>query len=56
MCRPNSVWEGDIKTRLKESGSEDMDWFYLPQDRNKPLAVVNTVMNIRILSFCDRAS
>ena len=48
--------EGDIKTRLKESASEDMDWFCLSQDRDKSRAVVNIVMNILTLGFCDRAS
>ena len=48
--------EGDIKTSLKQSGSEDMDWFCLSQDRDNSRDVVNTVMNILTLGFCDRES
>jgi hypothetical protein len=39
-------WENRLY--LKEIGWEDMDWIHVAQDRNQWLALVNTVMNLRV--------
>jgi len=33
---------------LRETGWKGMDWIHLAEGRNKWLAVVNTVMNLRV--------
>jgi len=37
-------------------GWEGLNWIHLAQDRDKWQALVNTVMNHKILYFSDRAS
>jgi hypothetical protein len=39
----------DNKMDLKEIGWVDVDWIHLAQDRDWWMAVVNTVMNLRVL-------
>jgi hypothetical protein len=39
----------NIKMDLREIGWDDMDWIDLPQDRDQWRALVNTVMNLRLL-------
>jgi hypothetical protein len=34
---------------LREIGWDDMDWIYLAQDRDQWRALVNAVMNLRVL-------
>jgi hypothetical protein len=41
-------WKDNIRTDLKETGWECMDWIHLAQDRDQWRAVVNTVMNLRV--------
>jgi len=41
-------WKDNIKTDLTEIGFEDMVWIYLVQDRERRLALVKMVMNLRI--------
>ena len=41
-------WKNSIKTDIKKTECEGMDWIYLAQDRDKWRAVVSTVMNLRI--------
>ena len=40
-------WEDNIKTDLQEVGCEGMDWIELAQDRDRWLAPVIMVMNLR---------
>jgi hypothetical protein len=48
--RPNRRWEGNIKMDLREVGWwEGMDWIDLAQDRDSSRAVVNVIMNLRVL-------
>jgi hypothetical protein len=47
--RPNRKWVDNIKIDLKEIGWDGMDWIDLDQSRDQWRALVNTVMNFRIL-------
>jgi len=42
-------WEDDIKMNLQEVGWVGMDWIDLAQDRDRWRALVNAVMNLRVL-------
>jgi hypothetical protein len=46
--RPRRRWENNIKMYLKETGLEGVDWIHLTEDRDQWLALVNTVMNLRV--------
>ena len=46
--RPRRRWEDNIKMDLQEVGAGCGDWMELAQDRNRWLALVNMVMNIRV--------
>jgi hypothetical protein len=46
--RPRCRWEDSIVMDFRETGWEVVDWIHLPQDRDQWLAVVNTVMNLRV--------
>jgi len=48
LGRPRRRWEDNIKIDLQEAGCEGMVWIELAQDRDKWLAVVNAVMNLRV--------
>jgi hypothetical protein len=39
---------GNIKINLREIGWAGMDWIDLAQDRGQRMALLNTVMNLRI--------
>ena len=41
-------WEDNIQTDLQEVGCGGMDWIELAQDRDRCLALVNAVMNLRV--------
>jgi hypothetical protein len=47
--RPRHRWEDGIRMDLREVGCGSVDWVQLAQDRDRRLAVVNTVMNLRVL-------
>jgi hypothetical protein len=42
-------WVDKIKMDLLEIGLSAVDWIALPQDRDKWRALVNAVMNLRVL-------
>jgi hypothetical protein len=46
---PRHRWEGNIKMDLREIGLGGVDWIDLAQDRDRWRALVNTVMNLRVL-------
>jgi len=48
LGRPKRRWENNIRTDLRETGWEGVDWIHLAQDRDQWRVVVNTVMNLRI--------
>ena len=42
-------WDDNIKMCLQEVGCGGMDWIEVAQDRGKRRALVNAVMNLRVL-------
>jgi len=49
LGRPRRRWEDNIKMDLQEVGCGGMDWIELAQDRDRWRALVNAVMNRRVL-------
>jgi hypothetical protein len=49
LGRPIRRWVVSIKIGLKEIGWSGVDWIDLAQDRDQWKALVNTVMNLRVL-------
>jgi len=45
--RPMRRWEDIVKTDLRETGWEDVDWIHLAQDRDRWRALIYKVMNLR---------
>jgi hypothetical protein len=51
LGRPRSRWKDEIKMDLKEIGwGGGVEWIHLAQDRDRWRAVVNAVMNLRVLA------
>jgi hypothetical protein len=50
LGRPRRRWEDGIRMDLREIGCGSVDWIQLAQDRDRWRAVVNTVMNLRVLA------
>jgi hypothetical protein len=48
LQRPRRRWEDAIKMGLREIGG-GVEWIRLAQDRDRWRAVVNAVMNLRVL-------
>jgi hypothetical protein len=46
LGRPRRWWVNNIRTALRETGWDGMDWIDLAQDRDQWRALVNTVMNL----------
>jgi hypothetical protein len=47
--RPRLRWEDNFKMDLQKVGCWGMDWIELAQDRDRWRALVNAVMNLRVL-------
>jgi hypothetical protein len=47
--RPRRRWEDGLKVGLREIGWGCVEWIHLAQDRGRWRAVVNAVMNLRVL-------
>jgi hypothetical protein len=47
LGRPIRRWVDNIKMDLREMGWDGMDWIDLAQDRDRWMALVNTVMRLR---------
>jgi hypothetical protein len=50
LGRPRRRWEDVIRMELRVIGWGSTDWIQLPQDRDRWRALVNTVMNLRVLA------
>jgi hypothetical protein len=50
LGRTRRRWEDGIRMDLKEIGLGCVDWIRLAQDRDRWRALVNTVMNLRVLT------
>ena len=48
LGRPRRRWKVDIKMDIQEVGCGGMDWVEVAQDRDRWLALVSTVMNLRV--------
>jgi hypothetical protein len=51
LRRPRRRWEDGIKMDLREIGWGGVEWIQLAQDRDRWRAVVNAVMNLRVLAL-----
>jgi hypothetical protein len=49
LGRPRRRWEYGIRMDLDEIGSGGEEWIHLAQDRDRWRALVNAVMNLRVL-------
>jgi hypothetical protein len=47
--RPRPRWEDNFEMDLQEVGCWDTDWIKLAQDRDKWRAILNAVINLRVL-------
>jgi hypothetical protein len=48
--RPRRRWEDGIKMDLRKTGWGRVEWIHLAQDRDHRRALVNAVMNLRVLA------
>jgi hypothetical protein len=48
--RPRHRWEDGVKMDLRDIGWGGVEWIHLAQDRDRWRAVVNAVMNLRVLA------
>jgi hypothetical protein len=48
LGRPTNRWEDNIRTDLRETAWESVDWIHMAQDRVQKWALVDTVMNLRV--------
>jgi hypothetical protein len=49
LGRPRCRWMDNIRMDLREVGWGDVDWIGLAKDRNRWRALVNSVLNLRVL-------
>jgi hypothetical protein len=52
LGRPRNRWEDGIRMDIGETGGGggEVEWFQLAQDRDRWRALVNAVMNLRVLA------
>jgi hypothetical protein len=50
LGRPRRRWKDGIRIDLRENGWGSIDWIQLAQDRDRWRALVNTMMNLRVLA------
>jgi len=48
LGRPRRKWEDNIRVDLREIGLVGVEWIHLAQVKDQWLAVVNTVMELRV--------
>jgi hypothetical protein len=49
LGRPRRRWVDNFKIDLGEIGRDGVDWIDLAQDSDQLMAIVNTVMNLRVV-------
>jgi hypothetical protein len=49
LGRPGHRWEDNIKMDLREMEINGVNWIWLTQNRVQWWAIVNTVMNLKVL-------
>jgi hypothetical protein len=54
LGRPRSRWVDNIKMDLREIGWDGMEWIDLAQGRDQKRALVNTMMNLRVLQHVGK--
>jgi hypothetical protein len=50
LGRPRRRWDGGMRMHLREIDLGVVDWIRLAQDRDRWLAVVSAVINLRVLT------
>jgi hypothetical protein len=50
LGRTRRRWEDRITMDLRETGLEGVEWIHMPHDRDRWRALVNAVMNLRVLA------
>jgi hypothetical protein len=50
LGRPRRGWENGIRMDIRDIGWESVEWIQLAQDTDHLQALVNTVMNLRVLA------
>jgi hypothetical protein len=50
LGRATLRWEDGIRMDLRETGWGSVDWIRLDQDKDRWRALVNSVMNLRVLA------
>jgi hypothetical protein len=50
LRRPRRRWEDGIRMDFRKIGWGSVDWIQLAQDRDRWRALVNTAMNLRVLT------
>jgi hypothetical protein len=48
LGKPRCKWVDNIKMNLREIGWGGMDWINLAEDRDQWMALVNTIVNLRV--------
>jgi hypothetical protein len=56
LGRPRRRWVDNVKRDLGEVGWGDVDWIGLAKDRNRWKALVNSVLNLRVLLNAEKLS
>jgi hypothetical protein len=50
LGRPRRRWVDNIRMDLVKVGMSDVDWIGLAQDRDRSRALMNSALNLRVLS------
>jgi hypothetical protein len=50
LVRPRHRWEDGIRMNLRDIGWGSVEWIQFTQDRDRWQALVNTVMDLRVLA------
>jgi hypothetical protein len=56
LGRPRHRWVDNVRMNLGEFGCSDVDWIGQAHDRNRLRALVNSILNLRLLSNARKLS